>query len=114
MSYAKRRGKKHRDTIPFVRIAKDMLVHCKEWKELSAAAKLLYQYIKTKYNGSNNGEIKLTYSELKGIKGISSPGTISKAQEELVKAEWIKITQHGGLYRYFNLYKLTWKYDPLD
>lgn len=113
MSFAKRTGKKHKDTIPFVWIAKDMLLNCKEWKELSAAAKLLYQYIKTKYNGSNNGKIKLSYLELKGIKGISSPGTISKAQKELLKDEWIKITQHGGLYRYSNLYKLTWKHDPL-
>ena len=114
MGIAKRSRKKHRETIPFVWIAKDMLFNCKEWKELSSAAKLLYQYIKTKYNGSNNGKIRLPYSELKGIKGISSPGTISKAQVELVRNEWIKITQHGGLYRYFNLYKLTWKYDPLD
>jgi len=83
----------------------------KEWKDLSPAAKILYIHLKGKYNGSNNGEIRLYYSELYGIKGISSNSTISKAFKELEQKEWIKRTQLGGIYRYFNNYELTGKYD---
>ena len=61
---------------------------------------LLYLHIKAKYNGSNNGKIRLPYSELEGINGISSPKTISKAQQELIDKGWITKTKHGGLYRY--------------
>ena len=90
-----------------------MLFNCSGWKDLSSSAKLLYIYIKSKYNGSNNGEIKLSYSELSGVKGISSSRTISKAQSELTEKEWIQIITHGGLYRYSTLYKLTWRFDTL-
>ena len=113
MGIAKRRRKDGRDSPPFIRCEKDMLLNCKEWKELTSAAKLLYVYIKLKYNGSNNGKIRLPYSELRGIKGISSSKTISNAQSELIKKGWISVTQHGGMYRYFNLYKLTWRFDRL-
>jgi hypothetical protein len=113
MSIAKRRRKNGRDSPPFARLEKDMLLNCSGWKDLSPSAKLLYMYIKAKYNGSNNGEIKLSYSELSGVKGISSSRTISKAQLELTTKEWIEITTHGGMYRYSNLYKLTWRFDNL-
>lgn len=82
-----------------------------EWGELTPAAKLLYIHLKSKYNGSNNGSIRLYYSELKGIKGISSSSTISKARKELEDKGWIKREKLGGLYRYYNEYKLTGKYD---
>lgn len=116
MSYslAKRRKRRENDTPPFVRLERDLLLNQEEWKQLSPAAKLLYLYIKAKYNSVNNGEIRLTYSELKGVKGLSSPKTIAKAQDELVQKGWIVRTQYGGMYRYFNLYELTWKYDSLS
>lgn len=82
-----------------------------EWKELSPSAKLLYLHLKSKYNGINNGGIVLHYSELKGIRGISSPDTISKAFQELEAKEWISRTNIGGLYRKDNRYKLTGKHD---
>jgi len=113
MGISKRRRKNGRDSPPFIRCEKDMLLNCEEWKELLPSAKLLYIYIKSKYNSFNNGEISLSYSELAGIKGISSSKTISKAQSELIKKGWISVTQHGGMYRYFNLYKLTWRFDKL-
>ena len=113
MGIAKRRRKNGRDSPPFIRCEKDMLFNCSGWKELSPSAKLLYIYIKSRYNGSNNGKIKLPYSELSGIKGISSSKTISNAQLELKQKGWISISQHGGMYRYFNLYKLTWRFDRL-
>ena len=87
------------------------MLKSKEWKGLSASAKLFYIYLKGKYNGQNNGEIRLYYSELDGVKGLSSPSTKSKAIRELEDKEWIRRTQLGGLYRKSNDFELTGKYD---
>ena len=105
-----RRKKKNWFFNSFVAIPRKTL-RSKEWKDLSPAAKLLYIYIKPKYNGFNNGSIRLYYSELKGVKGLSSPSTISKANKELEIKGWIKRTKYGGLYRYFNEYLLTGDFD---
>ena len=109
MSFSKRKQKKAYKS--FVMVGRGMLLRCQEWKDLSPAAKIIYLYIKAKYNGSNNGQIRLYYSELKGINGLSSPSTISKAFKELEAKGWIERTKIGGCYRYFNEYKLTGKFD---
>lgn len=108
MSHSKRQ--KNKKFNHFVAISRKTL-NSKEWKELIPSAKLLYIHLKSKYNGSNNGSIRLYYSELKGIKGISSSSTVSKAREELEDKGWIKREKLGGLYRYNNEYRLTGKYD---
>lgn len=108
MGINKRKQKRHRD---FFMVGRGMLFSCSEWKELSAAAKILYLYIKGKFNGCNNGEIRLHYSELRHVRGISSSSTISKANRLLEEKGWITITKRGGLYRHYNLYALTGKYD---
>ena len=87
------------------------MLRSQDWVQLSPAAKLFYIHLKAKYNGNNNGEIRLHYSELKGIRGISAPPTISKATNELEEKGWIRRTQHGGLYRYHNKFELTGKFD---
>lgn len=110
----RRRKYKHDNDPPYFRLARELLYECKEWKELSPAAKLLYMYIKARYNGSNNGKIKVPYGDLKGSKGLSSPKTFSNAQKELIDKEWIIKTEYGGMFRYSNLYELTWKYDILQ
>ena len=104
------RRRKYKDYKSFVMLPRKML-RSEEWKELSPAAKLFYIHLKGKYNGRNNGEIRLYYSELKGIKGISSPSTISAANKELEEKGWIKRTILGGLYRTINEYKLTGNFD---
>ena len=103
----KRKNKGHKS---FVMLPRKML-KSEEWKELSPAAKLFYIHLKGKYNGSNNGQIRLYYSELAGVKGISSDSTISKAIKELESKGWIKRYEIGGLYRHFNEYELTGEYD---
>ena len=108
MSWAKRRRNKGYKS--FVMLPRKML-RSKEWKDLAPAAKLFYIHLKGKYNGHNNGEIRLHYSELKGIKGISSPSTISTANKELEEKGWIKRTKLGGLYRTINEYELTGNFD---
>jgi len=81
------------------------------WRGLSAAAKIFYIHLKGRYNGSNNGEIKLPYSAMKNVHGCCHHLTISKAVKELEVKGWITRKKIGGLYRYENLYKLTFKYD---
>ncbi|MFC1704576.1 hypothetical protein ACFL1E_07355 [Candidatus Omnitrophota bacterium] len=103
MSRKKRKGPR------FVMLDKQLL-ESEEWKKLSHAEMIAYIYIKKNYNGSNNGKIPLKYAELKGI---LAPATLSKALKGLIDKEWIEKTQHGGMYRYYCLYKLTGKYDKL-
>ena len=81
-----------------------------KWKELATAEMIVYIYIKKNYNGGNNGAIPLKYRELKGI---FAPATISKALKGLISKGWIEKTKHGGLYRYYCLYKLTCAYDRI-
>jgi len=54
-----------------------------EWAALSPAAKIFYLQLKARYNGNNNGEIKLPYRSLKDVRGCSHHVTISKASIEL-------------------------------
>lgn len=108
MSVSKRRSEKRHKS--FVMLSRKML-RDKNWKDLSSAAKLFYIYLKGKFNGHNNGKIRLSYTELKGVRGISSPATISSASKELQKSGWIKRKKIGGLYRHVNEYELTGKYD---
>jgi DNA-binding MarR family transcriptional regulator len=95
----------------FVMLGRRMLLKDPDWKSLSAAAKLVYIYLKAKFNGANNGVIRLHYSELKGVRGLSSPSTISRSFKELENKGWIKRKKYGGLHRYFNEYELTGKHD---
>jgi hypothetical protein len=108
MSWAKRQHSKRFNN--FIMVPRKIL-KLEEWKSLSPSSKILYIHLKAKYNGANNGSIYLHYSELKGIKGLSSHSTISKAFKELLNKEWIKKTKHGGLYRFSNEYELSGRFD---
>lgn len=81
------------------------------WRGLSAAAKIFYIHLKGRYNGLNNGDIRLPYSAMKDVKGCSHPRTISAALKELQHDSWIRIRIHGGLYRHNNYYELTFEHD---
>jgi len=94
---------------PFVMIDRALL-QSKEWKELSVSQMITYIYIKKNYNGGNNGEIPLAYSELRSV---FAPATLSKSLKDLINKGWIEKTKHGGMYRYQCLYKLTGKHDRI-
>ena len=94
---------------PFVMLDRETL-NSAECKALSNAEFRVYAYIKKKYNGSNNGEISLKYAELGDF---MAPGTISTALKGLESKGWIERTKHGGLYRYFNLFRLTGRFDRI-
>lgn len=102
-------SRKVRKGPPFVMLEKETL-HSLECKVLTNTEFRVYAYIKKNYNGSNNGEISFKYTELKGA---MAPATISSALKGLQGKGWIEKTQHGGLYRYYCLYKLTGKYDRI-
>lgn len=110
MKEKRRRRKKHNS---FVMLDRWLLFQCKEWQDLSNSARVLYVLLKGKYNGSNNGEIRLYYSELLKYKGFSSSSTIRKAIKELEEKGWIGRTRIGGLIRYSNKFKLTGRYDRI-
>lgn len=81
------------------------------WQGLSACAKIFYIHLKSRYNGGNNGKIKFPYSAMKGVRGCSTNRAISKAVKELLDEGWIEINQVGGMYRHYNLYRLTFRHD---
>lgn len=82
-----------------------------QWRELSGPAKIFYLHLKARFNGSNNGKIKLPYSAMADVQGCCNRHAISKAIKELETKGWIIRKTKGGLYRHENLYKLTFKYD---
>jgi len=100
---------------PFVRLSKELLFRGPEWWTLRPGARDVYLLLKAKYNGSNNGSIRLYYSEIRrrAISGLRSDKAISSAFKELERVGWIERTQHGGLYRHINDYRLTGKHDKL-
>ncbi len=102
-------ARKKRSGPPFVMLERTTL-KSEEWKRLSPAEKLIYIKIKTNYNGYNNGEISFKYLE---ANDEFADATISKALKGLIAKEWITKTKHGGLYRFYCLYKLTGKYDRI-
>lgn len=95
----------------FVPLSREML-KSKEWRtKLSSSAKVLYIHIKYKYVGSNNGLIRLYYSEMGDI---MAEGTIARAFQELEEKGWIERIKIGsGKYRWVYDIKLTGQYDKI-
>lgn len=106
--YKNRKKKKFSD---FLMLGREMILHCDEWKQLSSRAKVLYLMLKAKYNGSNNGEIVLPYTELEAVEGFRSHSTASLAYKELWQKGWITVTGNGGLFRNPNKYGFTGRFD---
>ena len=101
---------------PFVMIEKQTL-KSPEWKGLLPSEQGIYIFIKSKYNGSNNGDICFHYSELTDQ---YSSATIAKVlggpktgDGSLIKKGWLKKKMAGGRWRYQCFYELTGKYDNL-
>ena len=103
---SRRQKNKHRRFVMLERQTLTSIV----WKALSHTEMLAYVYIKNNFNGGNNGTIPLKYVELKGV---MAPATLSKALKGLQSKGWIEKTQHGGLFRYYCLYKLTGIHDSI-
>jgi len=84
------------------------VLYSEKWKELTRSERELYIYLKVGDNGSNNGEITLPYSNLKGI---MNSATMSKALRGLIYKDWIVKAHSGGLYEKASKYKITYLHD---
>jgi hypothetical protein len=79
---------------PFVAIYKALLKN-PEWRNLPSSAKVLYVYMRGKFNAETLSEVSLAYSE---VDDMFSTSTISKAFKELQDKGFIEKTKYGGLY----------------
>lgn len=97
--------KKHKAG-PFVMIRQDLLKD-NEWRKLSSSAKLVYIYLRAKFNYKTLSNVTLAYSE---IKDMLSSRTISKAFKELINGGWIEKVTPGGLFGGVTVYKFIGPY----
>lgn len=102
------------EIISFVGIERDTIIRNPEWRTLSAPAKIFYIHLKARFNGSNNGKIRLPYSAMKGVEGCACNHSCGKAIKELEQKNWIKVKKQGGMYRHNNFYKLTFKHEGFE
>ncbi len=79
---------------PFVMIRRDLLKD-PIWRELSSSAKIIYIYLRAKFNYRTFQEVTLAYSELKDM---MSSKTVSQAFKDLQQAGFIEKTKYGGLF----------------
>jgi hypothetical protein len=98
---------------PFIRLGKELLFKRPEWWDLSHAAKNLYLLLKGKFNGQNNGAIRLSYAEIQRlqIRSLRTHKDIARAFCELEKKGWIRREKKGGLIRFVNEYRLLSEFD---
>lgn len=97
--------KKHKAP-SFVMVRRDLLKD-PEWRKLSSSAKVLYIYLRAKFNYKTFSEVTLAYSE---VKDMMSSKTTSRAFKELVKGGWIEKTKYGGLFGGVCAYKFIGSY----
>jgi hypothetical protein len=97
--------KKHKAP-PFVMVRQDLL-KAPEWRKLSSSAKVLYIYLRSKFNYETLSEVSLAYSE---VEDMMSSKTISKAFKELQQSGFIEKTKDGGLFGGVCIYKFTGTY----
>ena len=91
---------------PFVMIRKDLLKD-QEWQSLSSSAKIIYIYLRSKFNKNTLSEVSLTYSE---TKGLMASETASNAFKELETKGFIEKNKKGGLYGGVTTYKFIGQY----
>ncbi len=81
-----------------------------EFGELSAWALKLLIELAGQYNGSNNGNLSCSYTQLHR-RGWNSSATLDKARKALISAGWI-VTARAGSRARCSLYAVTWW--PID
>jgi hypothetical protein len=86
-------GRKKIKAPPFVMVNKALL-HDPVWRKLSSSAKIVYIYLRAKFNTKTLNVVTLTYSEMKDM---MSPVTLSKAFKDLQAAGFIEKVERGGL-----------------
>ena len=79
------------------------------WNDLSLRARDCFIRLCRKHNGHNNGDMSLPLSELRNLRELRSPRSLSKALDELWSHGFIKLTREGGFgsQRICNLWAVT-------
>ena len=99
-------GRNKRNAPPFVMIRKDLLRDV-QWRKLKSSAKVIYIYLRAKFNYGTFSEVSLAYSE---VQDMMSSKTISSAFKELEEAGFIEKTKQGGLFGGVCSYKFAGDY----
>ncbi|PHO03019.1 helix-turn-helix domain-containing protein [Rhodobacteraceae bacterium 4F10] len=68
------------------------------WRSLSGAAVRLWLELHTRYNGSNNGALTLSYAEAGELLGMGK-ATVQRAYRELVEHGFLALEKEGNWYR---------------
>jgi len=77
------------------------------WRKLSSSAKVIYIYMRSKFNYKTFSEVSLAYSEMEDM---MSSKTISRTFKELENGGWIEKAKKGGLFGGVCTYKFTGQY----
>jgi hypothetical protein len=89
-----------------VALYKDLL-SSQEWRSLSSSAKVVYVYMRGKFNTKTLSEVSLAYSEMADM---MSPATLSKSFKELQEFGFIKKEKNGGLFGGVTTYTFNGKF----
>lgn len=81
----------------------------KAWRDLSGHAVRLWLELHTRYNGGNNGALKLSYAEAVDTLGMGK-ATVQRAYDELVAHGFLALETKGNWYhRRAHEWRLTTK-----
>jgi len=86
---------------PFVALYKALLKD-QNWRKLSSSSKVVYVYLRNKFNTNSLSQVSLSYVE---IGDMMSTGTVNRAFKELQQKGFIEKTKQGGLFGGVCLYK---------
>ena len=96
---------KRRKCPPFVRLDR-ALVDSPAFSDLRSSSVVVLVSILRRFNGMNGDQADPIICPYSAMKGKMAPATISKALKDLVAHGFIKLVQHGGLYKQPNSYAL--------
>ena len=105
--------RKDENNEPYVKLENSM-TESAAWTSLPFKAVWVYIELKKRFSYEYRfSRLVLPYS---AVKWKMSPGTFSKAIQELVHYGFIRYVEHGGLYRRPNVFALseTWKTKSID
>ena len=85
------------------------LMESEAWRSLPYSAHSLYMFVRTLYNGSNNGNLAITFRAVKKAGLFRSRDTFYKAREALWERGFIALVREGnwGSERECHLWALT-------
>lgn len=110
-SYAKAKGRSNRRGLrkslngaTYTPLRHDV-INSPEFIKLSPSAKAVFIHLLAKYNGFSNGQLTALQDKSSVTFGIS-PRTLKTALDELIAADFVEVTRHGGRNQ-CSLYGLT-------